>query len=327
MTEAQPLRILITGGAGCLGSNLTERYLERGDEILVLDNFATGHRGSLPAGSERLTVVDGSTAEAALVARLVAEFRPSHVIHSAASYKDPKDWIEDARVNVEGTINVLRAAEAVGVKRFVNFHTALGYGRPDRVPIPIDAPTRPFTSYGISKQAGENYLAMSSLPSVSLRLANVTGPRLAIGPIPTFYTRLKAGKDCFCSRTVRDFVDMEDFFSIMDLVMKEDAPTGVFNVSTGTGHTIREIFDLVAAHLGVTLDAPPPEVEPAPDDVRAVVLDPTQTQQILGWRAKHDFEAIIQRMLAWYDKYGVTAIFSHLKAPDVEDESAGRPLT
>ncbi len=315
MSGAPPMRILITGGAGCLGSNLAERYLERGEEVLVLDNFATGHRGSLPEGRNGLTLVEGSVADAPLVADLIAQFRPSHVIHSAASYKDPQDWIGDARVNVEGAINVARAARAVGVKRFINFHTALGYGRPDRVPIPVDAPARPFTSYGVSKQAGESYLAMSDLPFVSLRLANVAGPRLAIGPIPTFYTRLKAGKPCFCSRTIRDFVDMDDFFSLMDLVMKEDAPTGVFNVSTGTGHAIREIFDLVVEHLGVKLGAPPPEVEPGPDDVPAVVLDPSWTKTTFGWSAAHDFKAIVRRMLAWYDEYGVTAIFSHLKAP------------
>ena len=315
MNGAPPMRIFITGGAGCLGSNLAERYLERGDEVLVLDNFATGHRGSLPAGRRGLTVVEGSVIDAALVSELVAQFRPSHVIHSAASYKDPQDWIGDARVNVEGAINVARAARAVGVKRFVNFHTALGYGRPERVPIPVDAPARPFTSYGISKQAGESYLAISDLPFVSLRLANVTGPRLAIGPIPTFYTRLKVGKPCFCSRTIRDFVDMDDFFSLMDLVMKDDAPTGVFNVSTGSGHAIREIFDLVVEHLGVKLDAPPPEVEPGPDDVPAVVLDPSWTTKTFGWSAAYDFKAIVRRMLAWYDRHGVTAIFSHLKAP------------
>jgi UDP-glucose 4-epimerase len=311
------MRILITGGAGCLGSNLTERYLQRGDEVLALDNFATGHRGSLPDGGHPgLTLVEGSVADAALVMRLMETFRPDHVIHSAAAYKDPDDWIEDARTNVEGTINVVRAAQRVGVGRFINFHTALGYGRPETVPIPVDAPARPFTSYGVSKTAGESYLAMSGLPFVSLRLANVTGPRLAIGPIPTFYTRLKAGKGCFCSRTVRDFVDMEDFFSMMDLAMAPGAPTGVFNVSTGTGHSIREIFDIVAEHLGVTLDQPVPEVDPGPDDVPAVVLDPSATIAAFGWRPRYDFAQTIRRMLAWYDQHGVTAIYSHLKAPE-----------
>lgn len=309
------MRVLITGGAGCLGSNLTERYLESGHDVMVLDNFATGSRASLPDSHPHLQILEGSVADRAFVGRAFADFGPTHVIHSAAAYKDPDDWAEDTRTNVEGTIHVVRASQAARVSRFVNFHTALGYGRPDRVPIPRDAAARPFTSYGISKQAGENYLAVSGLPFVSLRLANVTGPRLAIGPIPTFYTRLKAGKPCFCSRTVRDFVDMDDFFAAVDLVMTEGAPTGCFNVSTGTGHAIREIFDIVVDHLGVTLDASVPEVDPGPDDVPSVVLDPSETTAAFGWRPRYDFAATIRRMLQWYDLHGVTAIYSHLRVP------------
>jgi UDP-glucose 4-epimerase len=311
----KPMRILITGGAGCLGSNLTERYLMAGHAVAVIDNFATGHRGSLPDSHPLLTLVDGSVTDVPVLDALFSDFKPTHVIHSAAAYKDPDDWIEDTRTNVEGTVNVIRAAKAAGVLRFINFHTALGYGRPASVPIPVDAPARPFTSYGISKQAGEQFVAMSGLPYVSLRLANVTGPRLAIGPIPTFYTRLKAGKGCFCSRTTRDFLDMDDFFSVMDIVMKPDAPSGIFNVSTGTGHTIKEIFDIAVDHLGITLKEPVPEVDPGADDVPAVVLDPSHTQAVLGWKAQYSFEQIIRRMFAWYDVHGVTAIFSHLKMP------------
>lgn len=309
------MRILITGGAGCLGSNLTERYLEAGQNVLVLDNFATGQRGSLPDEHPNMKIVEGSVSDRALVDRLFVEFKPSHVIHSAAAYMDPDDWLEDTRTNVEGTIHVVEAAKANGVVRFVNFHTALGYGRPDKLPIPADAPARPFTSYGISKQAGENYLAISGLPFVSLRLANVTGPRLAIGPIPTFYTRLKAGKGCFCSRTVRDFIDMDDFFAVMDAVMQPDAPSGMFNVSTGTGHTIKDIFDIVVDHLKIELKEPVPEVDPGADDVPAMVLDPSNTIENFGWTPRYSFEQTIRRMLAWYDINGVSAIYSHLKAP------------
>jgi len=309
------MRILITGGAGCLGSNLTERWLEAGHEALVLDNFATGQRGSLPDSHPGLRIVEGSVSDRQLVESLFAEFAPSHVVHSAAAYKDPDDWREDTRTNVEGTVNVVEAAKKFGIRRFVNFHTALGYGRPVSVPIPVDAPARPFTSYGISKQAGEAYLAMSGLDYVSFRLANVTGPRLAIGPIPTFYTRLKAGKPCFCSKTVRDFIDMEDFLAVTDLAMADGAPTGIFNVSTGTGHSIKEIFDIVVEHLGVTLAEPVPEVPPGADDVPAVVLDPARTASSFGWTPRYDFAQTIRRMLAWYDRHGVTAIYSHLKAP------------
>jgi UDP-glucose 4-epimerase len=311
------MRILITGGAGCLGANLTERWLTQGDDVLVIDNYATGFRDNLPAAHPRLTVIDGSIVDNALLGRAFSDFKPTHVVHSAASYKDPDDWAEDSRINVEGTVNVLKAARAAQIKRFINLQTALAYGRPDQVPIPADHPVRPFTSYGVSKAAGEHFVMMSGLPAVSLRLANVTGPRLAIGPIPTFYKRLKNGQSCFCSRTVRDFVDMEDFFTLMDAVMAENAPTGAFNASTGTGHTIKEIFDLVAAHLGVTRDEPVPEVDPGLDDVPAVVLDPSKTREAFGWSHRYDFKEIIARVLAWYDVHGVSAIYSHLKPPEL----------
>jgi len=306
------VRLLITGGAGCLGSNLVEHYLPQGHQILVIDNFATGRREVLPE-LPGLMVVEGSVADRELVDSIFARFAPTHVIHSAASYRDPQDWREDARTNVTGTINVVEAARRAEVERFVNFQTALCYGRPERVPIPIDHPMRPFTSYGISKTAGESYLALSDLPWVSLRLANISGPRLAIGPIPTFYTRLKAGQSCFCTDAVRDFLDMSDFLEIVDLVLRDDAPTGLFNVSSGEGHTIKDVFDAVAAHLDVVPAEPVPIVPCGPDDVPAVVLDPSHTERALGWRAKVGFSETIKRMLCWYDAYGVSAIYSHLR--------------
>lgn len=309
------MRLLITGGAGCLGSNLIERYLPQGHDILVIDSFATGRREVVPKGLPRLSIVEGTITDRALVKRCFEEFQPTHVIHSAAAYKDPADWAEDAATNVGGTIDVVKAAQASGVKRLLHFQTALCYGRPDRVPIPVDAPVRPFTSYGISKTAGELYALMSPVRTVSLRLANVTGPRLAIGPIPTFYQRLKAGKSCFCSATVRDFLDMEDFLDVVDLVLAEDAPTGVFNVSTGEGKTIRDVFDAVQAHVKVAPVGEVPIVPPGADDVPAVVLDPSHTEKVLGWRAKHGFQATMTRMLNWYDEHGVSAIYSHLAVP------------
>lgn len=304
------MRILLTGGAGCLGSNLIERYLPLGHEILVLDNFATGKREVVPA-VPGLRLVEGSVADSRLVDQTFVAFRPTHVIHSAAAYKEPQAHGEDAATNVLGSINVARAARSVEARRVVNFQTALCYGRPRLIPIPADHPTQPFTSYGISKTAGEQFMLLAGLPLVSLRLANICGPRLAIGPIPTFYKRLKAGQGCFCSDSVRDFLDMEDFFTLMDLVLADDAPTGVFNVSTGEGRSIHDIYVAVAAHLGIE----PPAVKIVPvgaDDVPAVVLDPSLTERAFGWRAQSGFEATMRRQLQWYDKFGVTDIYSHL---------------
>jgi nucleoside-diphosphate-sugar epimerase len=155
----------------------------------------------------------------------------------------------------------------------------------------------------------------SELSVISLRLANVTGPRLAIGPIPTFYQRLKDGKSCFCSDTRRDFLDMEDFLSIMDRVLQPDTPSGIFNVSTGESRSIKNVFDVVASYLGISSNEPPPIVPPGEDDVPEVVLDPSETERILGWKATVGFEETINRMLAWYDVHGVSDVFSHLAEP------------
>ncbi len=304
------MRLLITGGGGCLGSNLIEYYFPKCHDICVIDNFVTGKREVIPP-QQGLMVVEGSIADADLVNRTFEAFQPTHVIHSAASYKDPTDWGEDAATNVLGTINIARSAANQKVQRVINFQTALCYGRPKSVPINVDQPTAPFTSYGISKTAGEAYLLQSGLPVVSLRLANICGPRLAIGPIPTFYKRLKAGLDCFCSESKRDFLDMSDFFNLIDKVLHADAPTGVFNVSTGEGHSILEVFCAVANHVGIA----PPEVPVIPvghDDVEQMVLDPTITEQVFGWKAQIGFVQTIENQLCWYDQHGVNDIFSHL---------------
>ena len=221
--------------------------------------------------------------------------------------------------NITGTINTVEAARNVGVERFVYLQTALCYGRPERVPIPVEHPTRPFTSYGISKTAGEAYLAISDLPWVSLRLANITGPRLAIGPIPTFYKRLRCGQECFCSDTIRDFLDISDFLALMRIVLRDDAPIGIFNVSTGEGHTIAEVFNTVAACLGITLPEPVRVVPAAADDIAAVVLDPSRTRAALGWRAEMGFSESIARVVRWYDTHGVPVIYSHLRPPPAEE--------
>lgn len=307
------MKLLITGGAGTLGSSLIEKYLPEGHQILVIDNFATGRRELVPAMAG-LILVEGDIADGDLVNEHFLSFKPDVVIHSAAAYKDPLNWVEDSRTNVLGSIHVAKAAIEHGVKKVINFQTALCYGRPVSVPIQESAPTAPFTSYGISKTAGEQYLMNSGLNVISFRLANICGPRLSIGPIPTFYQRLKDGKSCFCSDTVRDFLDVSDFLSLIDTALHTDIPTGVYNISTGVGSTIKDVFDEVVDYLGL----PPQNVPIVPvgdDDVKAVVLDPSLAKTSFGWEAKVNFKDTIRKQLEWYDTYGITAIYSHLSAP------------
>lgn len=306
------MRILISGGAGCLGSNLIEHWIPKGHELFVIDNFVTGKREVVPK-IEGLTVREGSIADRELVNDCFNRFKPEVVVHSAASYKDPNDWAEDTITNVTGSVNIARASKANDVKRLINFQTALCYGRPKQLPIFANHPTAPFTSYGITKTAGEQFMLLSGVPTLSLRIANVTGPRLAIGPIPTFYKRLKAGQDCFCSDTSRDFLDMSDFLNFMDMAVKADAPTGVFNLASGEAHSIKEIFDIVTNYLGLGAREVP-LVAPAADDVPVVSLDASETTLAFGWKAQIAFADTIRRQLAWYDKHSVTDVFSHLKS-------------
>jgi nucleoside-diphosphate-sugar epimerase len=156
---------------------------------------------------------------------------------------------------------------------------------------------------------------MCRIPVISFRIANVTGPRLAIGPIPTFFKRLKAGQNCFCSDTTRDFLDMSDFIALMDRAIQGGAPRGVFNVSTGEGHSIKEVFEEVAAYLGARPEEPVRVVPPGPDDVPALVLDASATEAAFGWKARVSFRDTIRRQLDWYSRHGVSDVYSHLAVP------------
>ena len=190
-SRPQMTRILITGGAGFIGSHLTDRLLERGDDVLVIDNFATARRDTLPTHDD-LTLVEDTIADTELVDALFAEFEPEIVVHAAASYKDPDAWTEDARTNAVGTANVVHAAERAGVSRLVYFQTALCYGlHPQEQPITLSHPLDPRTRATRSRRRrASGTCALSELDWISLRLANVYGPRNLSGPLPTFFQRL-----------------------------------------------------------------------------------------------------------------------------------------
>ena len=306
------MKILITGGAGTLGAALIEHWHPQGHNLLIIDNFATGKRGNVP-NIERIELAEGTISDSAMVESTFQRFKPDLCIHAAAAYKNPDDWQEDVRTNILGTINVIKAAVECSVQRLINFQTALTYGRPVELPIREELRSAPFTSYGISKTAAEAYALMASIPVLSLRLANVTGPRLSIGPIPTFYQRLKAGKACFCSESSRDFLDLRDFLAFMDIAIQPSAPTGIYNVSTGEQISVHRIFKTVSAYLGLDPNQDVPIVPVGADDVSSVVLDPTKAKKDFAWQAVIGFDEMMTAMLSWYDKHGVTDVYSHLK--------------
>ena len=116
------MKVLITGGAGHIGSHIAERLLARGDEICVIDNYQTGRRDNLTP-QENLQIIEGSIADTALVDKMFEDFKPEVVVHAAASYKDPQNWKEDALTNVVGAVNIAKAAQKAEVRRIIYFQT------------------------------------------------------------------------------------------------------------------------------------------------------------------------------------------------------------
>lgn len=307
------MKILITGGAGFIGSHLADRLLARGDEVLVIDNFATGRRDNLES-HPRLRLVEGTIADRTLVDRLFGEFRPDVVVHAAASYRDPDNWREDADTNVRGSANVAQASKATAVRRLIYFQTALCYGlQPIEQPITLAHPIRADgSSYAISKTAGESYVALSGVEFLSFRLANAYGPRNLSGPLPTFYQRLTTGKACFVMNTRRDFIYVDDLVAVVLKAIDGAGSTGYYHISTGGDVAIADLYEATVRALGI--DAPPADVrERGPDDVFSILLDPSKTERDFAWKAGTPLAVGVQRAIEYYRERGIEQTYTHLR--------------
>ena len=315
------MKVIITGGSGHIGSHITERLLERNDKVLVIDNYQTGRKDNLKH-HENLEIVEGTIADQKLVDELFDRFKPDLVIHAAASYKDPNDWIEDCNTNVLGTINIAKASERVNVKRIIYFQTALCYGlHPIEQPITFKHPLFSGgypggSSYAISKTAAEQYIELSKIDFISFRLANSYGPRNLSGPLPTFYQRLTAGKGCFVMDTRRDFIFVDDLVDCVMLAVDGKGSRGYYHISSGKDYSIKELFDATLKALNMPANTPVEEKERNPDDVFTILIDPSKTNNDFGWDVKTSLVDGIQQAIDYYKKFGITQTFTHLKLED-----------
>jgi UDP-glucose 4-epimerase len=293
------MRTLVTGGAGFIGSNLVDALLARGDEVVIVDNLSTGREANL-AQAQAADLVKADITDGAKLASIVKEAAPEAIFHLAAQIdvrKSVSDPAADARINVEGTINVLEAARQANVQRLVNTSTGGAiYGDVDNIPTPESTPPAPMAGYGTSKFCAEQYCDLYSrlhgLNTVTVRLGNVYGPRQdplgEAGVIAIFCGKLMEGgrpRIYGDGRQTRDYVYVGDVVSGQLAAADNRASGGAFNIGTGQESSVLDILAILQQEGGRD-DFEPEFGEARLGEIERSCLDVSRAQAELGWQAQ-----------------------------------------
>jgi UDP-glucose 4-epimerase len=308
-------RVLVTGGAGFIGSHVAEAYLRDGWEVVVLDDLSRGHEANVPKGA-RLVRADIRSPEAR---RTVATGRFEVVNHHAAQI-DVRVSVErpafDSDINVVGLVNLLEAAGEGGVRRVI-FASSGGvvYGDPEVIPTRETAPKLPVSPYGVSKLAGEYYLralaALRGFEGVPMRYANVFGPRQdpksEAGVVSIFVSRLLAKQQLLIfgdGRQTRDYVFVKDVARANLMASTAPVPAGTdldapaFNIATSVERSVLELADTVGKVMG---QKPKLEFAPArPGELSRSALDVSKAKKALGWSPSYAFDDGLRELVEWF---------------------------
>jgi len=302
-------RVLVTGGAGFVGSNLVRRLLGAGAVVTVLDDLFTGRRENLPASG--FTFVQGSVCDAEVVERLVAASEV--VVHAAArniviSTRNPR---EDYETNIGGTLNVLLAARAAGGRRVVYTSSTSVYGNPRYLPVNEDDHLSLLTPYAVSKLAGENYcmafFESYGLPATAVRYSNIFGPgqdpaNPYCGVVAKFTEALFQGRAPVIhgdGNQTRDFTYIDDAVeATLRAATSQRAIGEVFNVGTGVETRVNELVELLIRIVGVDV-VPEHSDRRDVDNIRRRVVNIEKTRRALRWVPEVTLEEGLRRTVAW----------------------------
>ncbi len=310
------MKIVVTGGAGFIGSNLVDALLDEGHTVLVVDNLSTGrfenlYRVKEAARENRFAFYQVDIRDSGVAVAFKGQ-HPDMVIHLAAqadvrySVKHP---VEDAEHNVLGTVNLLQHAAESGVKKFI--YTSSGgciYGEPAALPVSEDAPRRPASPYGVSKSVAEEYLRYYGrefgMAHTTLALANVYGPRQnpfgEAGVVALFLGRMLRGEAPVIygdGEQTRDFVFVGDVVDAYRKAMK--AGDGeVFNIGTGEETTVNRIFRELAELCDFEME--PRYAPPRPGELNRIALSVEKARAGLGWSPSTPLREGLERTAEWY---------------------------
>lgn len=301
-------RVLVTGGAGFIGSNIARLLLEESYRVSVLDNFTTGYQENLDGLSEVTVTVGDIRDESEIAQALNGVDAIIHLAASVGNARSLKDPMLDSDINVLGTLKILEAARKAGITKVVYSSSAAIYGETQHLPIDEDHPLRPETPYGVSKLGGEGqclcYGRLYAMDIVCLRYFNVYGPNQrydAYGNvIPIFADRLVRGEPLTIygdGEQTRDFVHVRDVAKANLLGLRAQGVTGAFNVGSGEATTINELAFLMnqAADAAV----PPQYQAPRPGDVLHSLSDITAARDTLGYEPAVTLAEGLREYMTW----------------------------
>jgi nucleoside-diphosphate-sugar epimerase len=306
-------RFLVTGGAGFIGSNLTEALRARGDSVVILDDFSTGKRGNLADLSGDATIIEGTITDLATCRRAVAG--ADYVLHQAALASVPRsveDPLTTNAVNGTGTLNLLIAARDAGVKRFVYAASSAAYGNIQALWKSEDMPPDPLSPYAVQKLTGEMYCRvfhqLYGLETVALRYFNIFGPRQDpnsqyAAVIPKFITAFLAGEPPTIhgdGTQSRDFTHVDNVVhaNLLACAAPREAVGQVYNTACGEQVSVKDLAYLIREILGSTVEAQYDEAQPG--DVKHSLADLSKARRLLGYEPRVLFREGIRKTVAWY---------------------------
>jgi UDP-glucose 4-epimerase len=302
------MKVLVTGGAGFIGSHLVDRLVLEGHEVVIVDNLVTGKRRNINKAA-RFYKMD---IQSWRLERVLRNERPNIVMHLAAQMdvrKSVEDPTFDAQVNILGTLNVLQQAVKHGVRKVI-FSSSGGaiYGEQETYPAPETHVMKPLSPYGLSKLCGEQYLSyfqrVSGLQAVSLRYANVYGPRQdpygEAGVVAIFIQKMLNNEQAVINgngRQTRDFVFVDDVVEA-NLAMMGQETQGTYNVGTGVETSINDLFRILIQHTGSMckeIHGPAKKGEQARS-----VIDNTKLRHELSWEPKADLTEGLKKTVEYF---------------------------
>jgi len=309
-------RVLVTGGAGFIGSHIVDRLLKEGYEVTVIDNLSTGKPQNLAhhQGKKEFHFIQGDIRNFNLVEEAVkgvdTVFHEAAVVSVPLSIEDP---LSTNDVNVGGTLNILKACLNSKVKRFIYGSSTAIYGDTEKLPIKEDSVPQPISPYGASKLAAESYAnafySVYGLETVCLRYFNVYGPRQAYGPysgvITIFINHLLSDQPPIIygdGEQTRDFTNIQDVVEANMLALERKNAAGkVFNIATGVATTINQLAELLQEVMGKT-ELKVVHADPRSGDIRHNYADISKARKILGYEPKISLREGLTQLVKWWSK-------------------------